>query len=398
MPGFTTEHQTGYSGAPCQRSPGGSARTVLAVLVGASLMAVAGRATAQNKKEGVQFEIGVAGGAHLFNENLELGVADDPTLTSPENAPLFGLRLGLRAASDVRDRGRRRRHPDQGARHRRERVHHRARAATSSTTSCPARSRAAGSSRSCSRAPACLNVASTDGDGSYTAIKKDTDFAFHGGVGREVLPDRHRPRSGWTRARIGVPNTESKSYSLDWEFMAGIGFTLRRHGAVVAPPPPPLIKDSDNDGIPDDARQVSDAGRAEGQRRLPRQGHRRRRRRRPQGQVPRQGRPGRARRLPRRGQGQRRHRRREGQVPRRARGQGQVRGRGRLPRSGQRQGRRRSTRTTSVPPRPRPRTAIRTTTAARTRSRWRSRSSRASSRGSTSGATRPTSRRRPSRC
>src|SRR6185295_13589336 len=63
---------------------------------GASLVAVAGEAAAQNlKKEGVKFELGVAGGAHLFANNVELGVADDPTLTSPKNSALFGFRLGL---------------------------------------------------------------------------------------------------------------------------------------------------------------------------------------------------------------------------------------------------------------------------------------------------------------
>ena len=109
--------------------PGRSARAALAVLVGASLVLAVPEAAAQNKKEGVQFEVGVAGGVHLFNDNLELGVADDPTLTSPKNAPLFGLRLGLLSASDVRDRGskasasRPRR-----ATQRRERVHHRRRA------------------------------------------------------------------------------------------------------------------------------------------------------------------------------------------------------------------------------------------------------------------------------
>ena len=93
---------------------------------------------------------------------------------------------------------------------------------------------------------------------------------------------------------------------------------------------PPLIKDSDNDGIPDNADKCpTQAGRRRTT--AARQGQRRRRRRRSQGQVPRQGRPARARRLPRGRQGQRRHRQREGQMYRRARGQGQVRGQGRLP-------------------------------------------------------------------
>ena len=86
--------------------PGRSARAVLAVSVGAILAVAAGEAAAQSpKKEGVQFEIGVGGGVHLFNKNLELGVADDtgdptttpptPPLTSPQNSALFGLRVGL---------------------------------------------------------------------------------------------------------------------------------------------------------------------------------------------------------------------------------------------------------------------------------------------------------------
>jgi len=47
--------------------PGRSARAALAVLVGASLVLAVGEANAQKKKEGVQFEIGAFGGAHLFN-------------------------------------------------------------------------------------------------------------------------------------------------------------------------------------------------------------------------------------------------------------------------------------------------------------------------------------------
>jgi OOP family OmpA-OmpF porin len=230
--------------------PGRKARAVLAVLVGASLLVVAGRATAQNKKEGVQFEIGVAGGVHIFNENLELGVADDPTLTSPENAPLFGLRLGLRLhpmfAIEAEGVGIPSKARDTGASAfiigaRGSLVYNIMPGEIAGGRFIPFVLAGAG----------ILNVAATDGDGSYTAIKKDTDFEFHGGVGAkyyltEIVHLRVDARA------LGVPNTDSKSYALDWEFMAGVGFTFGGTEPVVATPPP-LIKDSDNDGIPDDA-------------------------------------------------------------------------------------------------------------------------------------------------
>ena len=80
--------------------------------------------------------------------------------------------------------------------------------------------------------------------------------------------------------------------------------------------------------------------------------------------------PGR-RRLPRSGQRQRRHPGRRRQVPERGRGQGRLPGRRRLPRSGQRQRRRARRRRTSARTSRRPRTATRTTTAAPTRCRPR---------------------------
>src|SRR5262245_53102698 len=234
---------------PMPKIPGRKARAVLAVLVGASLLTVAGSAAAQNKKEGAQFEVGVAGGAHLFNSHSELGVADDPTLTSPKNAPLFGLRVGLRL------------HPMF--------------AIEAEGVGIPSKARDTGASAFIIGArgslvynilpgelvggrlipfvlagAGILNVAATDGDGSYTALKKDTDFAFHGGAGAkyyltEVVHLRLDARA------LGVPNTDAKGFAADWEFMAGVGFSFGGKEPEVAAPPP-LIKDSDNDGIPDD--------------------------------------------------------------------------------------------------------------------------------------------------
>ena len=210
-------------------------------------MAVAGEAAAQNKKEGVQYEVGVMGGVHIFNKNLELGVADDPTLTSPKTAPLFGLRLGLLL------------HPMFAIEAEGVGIPSKARDTGASAFIIGARGNlvynimpgqiAGGKFVPFVLAGAgILNVAATDGDGTYTAIKKDTDFEFHGGIGAKYyLTDIVHLRVD-ARA-MAVPSNESKAFVPDFEFMGGVGFTFG--GTEPAPPPPPLIKDSDNDGIPD---------------------------------------------------------------------------------------------------------------------------------------------------
>src|SRR4051794_11618308 len=86
--------------------PRRSARAVLAVFTGAIVIGAAGIAAAPRpQKKGGPVEGGGGGGGHPFNKNVELGVADDqgnptttpptPPLTSPQNAPLFLLRLGV---------------------------------------------------------------------------------------------------------------------------------------------------------------------------------------------------------------------------------------------------------------------------------------------------------------
>ena len=243
--------------------PGRSARAVLAVSIGAILVVAAGEAAAQSpKKEGVQFEIGVGGGVHLFNKNLELGVADDtgdptttpptPPLTSPQNSALFGLRVGLLLNPSF--------------------------AIEAEGVGMPSKARDTGASVFIIGArgslvynitgiadgkfvpfilagAGMLNVASTSGDMSteeatYRAIKKDTDFEFHGGLGAkyfftDIVHLRLDARA------LAVPNKESKGFAPDGEFMLSLGFTFGGHEPA-APPPPVLIKDSDNDGVPDD--------------------------------------------------------------------------------------------------------------------------------------------------
>jgi len=228
--------------------PGRSARAALAVFVGASLVIVAGEAAAQNKKEGVKFEVGVGGGLHLFSKTTELGVADDPSLTSPKNSPLFGLRLGLvlhpMFAIEAEGLGMPTKTRDTNASvfiigFRGSLVYNIMPGEIAGGKFVPFVLAGAGFN----------NVASGSGTG-YTDIKKDTDFSFHGGVGAkyyftDVVHLRLDARA------VGVPSTKAKGYTADWEFMAGLGFTFGGTQPA-APPPPPLVKDSDNDGIPDD--------------------------------------------------------------------------------------------------------------------------------------------------
>src|SRR5260221_13901795 len=68
---------------------------LLATLVGVGLVGAAGTAHADGASGNVKLELGAFGGVHLFANDLELGVADDPTLTSPKNSGLAGVRLGV---------------------------------------------------------------------------------------------------------------------------------------------------------------------------------------------------------------------------------------------------------------------------------------------------------------
>ena len=198
----------------------------------------------------MKFEVGVSGGLHLFAKNVELGVADDPDfVTSPKNSALFGLRLGLVL------------HPMFAIEAEGVGMPTKARSNDASTFIIGGRGSlvynimpgeiAGGKFVPFVLAGAgLLSVAKASGS-AYPDIKKDTDFAFHGGVGakyyfNDVVHLRLDARA------LGVPNTNAKGYSVDWEFMAGLGFTFGGTEPAPPPPPPPLVKDSDNDGIPDD--------------------------------------------------------------------------------------------------------------------------------------------------
>jgi OOP family OmpA-OmpF porin len=83
---------------------------------------------------------------------------------------------------------------------------------------------------------------------AYDEIKKDTDVAFHIGAGVKYAFTPLIALRLDARA-LAVPNTSDNGLSPDFEFMAGLAFTLGGHGAP--PPPPPAPKDSDGDGILD---------------------------------------------------------------------------------------------------------------------------------------------------
>src|SRR5688572_1242792 len=192
------------------------------VLVGVGLVAGTRSAVAQGKKEGVQFEVGVSGGAHIFADDVELGVADDPVLTTPKNAPLGALRLGLLP------------HPMLGIELEGVGIPTSDRQNGQSAFIVGGRGSLVynimpGEIADGKLTPFVLGgagvlwVASTDGGQAYNAIKKDTDFVFHGGVGAKyAFTDLVHLRLD-ARA-LGVPNTQSESFSLNWEFMLGLGF------------------------------------------------------------------------------------------------------------------------------------------------------------------------------
>ena len=71
-------------------------RSALAGLVGAAVLGAPIHARADGDFiDNLKLELGAFGGVHLFANDLERGVNDDPGLTTPKNAGMFGLRLGF---------------------------------------------------------------------------------------------------------------------------------------------------------------------------------------------------------------------------------------------------------------------------------------------------------------
>jgi outer membrane protein OmpA-like peptidoglycan-associated protein len=226
---------------------------LLAGVVGATVLGAAGAARADRDFiDDLKLEIGVMGGAHIFANDLELGVADDPTLTSPKNAGLVGLRLGfvlhpmftlelegvLLPTSD--------RQFDYRAFILGERVQLR--------FDIPANLADGKFQPFVLAGIGGLTVISTEGT-AYNELKKDTDFVYHFGVGAKLaLSDlvHLRVDARW----LEVPNTKQNGVSADFEFMGGLGLTFG--GAPPPPPPPAAVTDRDHDGIPDASDKCPD--------------------------------------------------------------------------------------------------------------------------------------------
>jgi OOP family OmpA-OmpF porin len=200
---------------------------------------------ADDDLEGVRVELGVTGGYEWFAKNLELGVADDPTLPSPKSSVTFGIRAALVLNSMFAIEGEALGMPTKDNQLGKSlfldslRIHLRYSIVIPGPVT-PFVLAGIGNT----------TVLSTGGDGSYTAIKKDTDTDFHFGLGvKYALTDRlHLRLDGRV---IAAPNTKKDGYSADYEATIGFGVVLGGHH----PAPPPVVqlqKDTDGDGIVDD--------------------------------------------------------------------------------------------------------------------------------------------------
>jgi outer membrane protein OmpA-like peptidoglycan-associated protein len=230
--------------------PRRSTRIGVASLAGLALSFAAARVSAQEDREGVKVELGLTGGYHHFANDLELGVADDPTLPSPKAAPAFGLRIGLvlHPLFVIEAEGLLMPTKDnqlgKSVLLSAERIHLRFNIAPNAVPGLT---------------PFVLvgiggtSVLSSSGGGGYGAIKSgDTDANFYAGIGAKYALTNlfHVRLDGRVLAE---PNTKNNGFSPGWEILAGVGVTLGGH----APPPPmapvaALVKDTDRDGIPDE--------------------------------------------------------------------------------------------------------------------------------------------------
>jgi OOP family OmpA-OmpF porin len=235
-----------------------SGPSLLAGLVGLALLGGVGSAHAADFIDDLKLEIGASGGVHLFANDLELGVADDPGLTTPKNAGLVALRVGFvlhpmftfeleGALMPTSDRLNDYRAYILGTR-------------GQLRFDIPATALDGKLQPFVLAGIGGLTVVSTEGT-AYNELKKDTDFVYHFGAGAKyALTDLVHLRldARW----LEVPNQSNNGVSADWEFMGGLGLTFGGGPAAPPPPPPPPpVGDRDKDGIPDNVdRCPAEAG------------------------------------------------------------------------------------------------------------------------------------------
>jgi outer membrane protein OmpA-like peptidoglycan-associated protein/opacity protein-like surface antigen len=221
-------------------------RVVLAAALAVCTWVGGRKAMADDDLEGVRVELGVTGGYEWFAKNLELGVNDDPTLPSPKSSVTFGIRAALVLSSMFAIEGEALGMPTKDNQLGNSlfldslRIHLRYSIVIPGPVT-PFVLAGIGNT----------TVLSTKGDGSYTAIKKDTDTDFHFGVGvKYAFTDRlHLRLDGRI---IAAPNVKKDGYSPDYEATIGFGVVLGGHHPAAPLPVVQLQKDTDGDGITDD--------------------------------------------------------------------------------------------------------------------------------------------------
>jgi outer membrane protein OmpA-like peptidoglycan-associated protein len=217
-------------------------RSLAALLVGGGIVLSASAASA-----GV--EIGVTGGVHVFNDDNELGVADEPDAPSLSNSALFGLRLGFTFGSIVGIEGEVGYIPteprdvvlDVSALTYRGHLILQFRKWNPENRFIPFILGGAGA----------FQVLDSD---DKSVIGKDVDEVGYAGVGAKILLD-----GGWGIRVDGralfPPSSRDDFATLDFEALLSIYKEFGREEARKEPPPPPPVLDADGDGINDDVDQ-----------------------------------------------------------------------------------------------------------------------------------------------
>ena len=197
-------------------------------------------------QKGFQLELGLFGGAHIFAKDLELGVADMPMTPHPKLGAEMGLRVAAVMLPWVALEGEAALIPSADSVHNYRlylmtyKVH-----ALVHLMHGPLR-------------PFVLagidwmQVASAQPSPGPTEIAKDTDFGFHFGVGAKYALARQLDARVDARILL-APNTGHNSDSVDLEFLGGLTYRFGGEAGAPPPPAPPLVRDTDGDGIPDNA-------------------------------------------------------------------------------------------------------------------------------------------------
>jgi outer membrane protein OmpA-like peptidoglycan-associated protein len=226
----------------------GFLKLVALTLVPVAVLTVSEQAHAQEAPpptEGMQFELGAFGGVHLFADNLELGVADDPgKVPSPETGGIFGLRLALTMLPWISLEG------EAGLIPSKDSIHGYSVYLMSYKLHALVHLMHGRFRPFVLAGVGAMQAAKVQRDPQYTEIKKDTDTDFHAGVGVKYAITNNIDARVDARL-VFLPNTGKNSDSADLEFLGGVTYRFGGQSPAPAPVPVPLVKDTDRDDIPD---------------------------------------------------------------------------------------------------------------------------------------------------